>query len=225
MRGDGNPAPWKISNPTSLPSSSLCSGQVLQYAYDFQKARLIVREMIDLMVLDLIDKELVTDQIVLTIGYDIENLTNPDIRKLYKGEITTDQYGRRIPKHAHGTANLDRHTASARLITDASLELYDRIINKNLLIRRITVSANHVIDENAIPQTESFEQLDLFTDYAALQKKQEEEKEALKKEKQMQQAMLSIKKKYGKNAVLKGMNLEDGAMTLQRNNQIGGHQA
>ena len=206
-------------------SSSLCSGQVLQYAYDFQKARLIVREMIDLMVLDLIDKELVTDQIVLTIGYDIENLTNPDIRKLYKGEITTDQYGRRIPKHAHGTANLDRHTASARLITDASLELYDRIINKNLLIRRITVSANHVIDENAIPQTESFEQLDLFTDYAALQKKQEEEKEALKKEKQMQQAMLSIKKKYGKNAVLKGMNLEDGAMTLQRNNQIGGHQA
>ena len=206
-------------------SSSLCSGQVLQYAYDFQKARLIVREMIDLMVLDLIDKELVTDQIVLTIGYDIENLTNPDIRKLYKGEITTDQYGRRIPKHAHGTANLDRHTASARLITDAALELYDRIINKNLLIRRITVSANHVIDENAIPQTESFEQLDLFTDYAALQKKQEEEKEALKKEKQMQQAMLSIKKKYGKNAVLKGMNLEDGAMTLQRNNQIGGHQA
>lgn len=110
-------------------------------------------------------------------------------------------------------------TPLARLITDASLELYDRIINKNLLIRRITVSANHVIDENAIPQTESFEQLDLFTDYAALQKKQEEEKEALKKEKQMQQAMLSIKKKYGKNAVLKGMNLEDGARPYSCNNK------
>lgn len=206
-------------------SSNIGSGQVLQCPYDHKKARLIVQEMTDLLVLDLVDKGLVTDQLVLTVGYDIENLSNPDIRKRYKGEIVTDHYGRRIPKHAHGTANLERKTSSTMLITDAVMELYDRIADKDLLVRRINVTANHVVEENTAEETPSFEQLDLFTDYDALEKARQEEEAKLKREKQLQQAMLTIKKKYGRNAILKGMNLEEGAMTRERNRQIGGHKA
>lgn len=206
-------------------SSSIGSGQVLQCPYDYEKARLIVREMTDLLVLDLVDKGLVTGQMVLTIGYDIENLTDPAIRKLYHGEIVTDRYGRKIPKHAHGTANLDRQTSSTMLIMDAVLDLYDQIIDKNLLVRRINVTASHVTEEHAAARPPAFEQLDLFTDYEALEKKQQEEDAKLAREKQLQQAMLDIKKKYGKNAILKGMNLEEGAMSKERNQQIGGHKA
>ena len=206
-------------------TNSLCSGQVLQYPYDFDKAKLIVREMTDLLVLDLVDKGLVMDQIVLTVGYDIENLSNPEISKSYQGSITTDHYGRKIPKHAHGTANLGRQTSSTKLIMDAVMELYDRIVDKKLLVRRINITANHVVDESSVVKADSFEQLDLFTDYEAVQKKRAEEEATLEREKRMQQAVLSIKKKFGKNAILKGMNLEEGATTVDRNRQIGGHKA
>jgi DNA polymerase V len=205
--------------------NSISSGQVLQCPYEFDKARLVVREMTDLLVLDLVDKGLVTDQMVLTIGYDIENLTDPTRRKLYKGVITTDHYGRQIPKHAHGSINLDRQTSSTHIIMDAVTKLFDRIVDKNLLVRRITVVANHVVDEKSVEKKEEFVQLDLFTDYDALREQQEQEETALEREKRIQQAMLSIKKKYGKNAILKGMNLEEGATAKSRNSQIGGHKA
>jgi DNA polymerase V len=205
--------------------NSISSGQVLQCPYEFDKARLVVREMTDLLVLDLVDKGLVTDQMVLTIGYDIENLTDPTRRKLYKGAITTDHYGRQIPKHAHGSINLERQTSSTHIIMDAVTKLFDRIVDKNLLVRRITVVANHVVDEKSVEKKEEFVQLDLFTDYDALREQQEQEETALEREKRIQQAMLSIKKKYGKNAILKGMNLEEGATAKSRNSQIGGHKA
>ena len=206
-------------------NNSICSGMVLQCAYTVENARLVVREMTDLMSLDLVEKGMVTDQIVLTVGYDIENLSRPEIRKKYHGPITTDHYGRQVPKHGHGTQNLKKATASTRLLMEAAEELFDRIVNPELLIRRITITANHVVRESEVQQTISFEQLDLFTDYDALEKQRKEEDAELEKEKKMQQAMLSIKKKFGKNAILKGMNLEEGAMARQRNDQIGGHKA
>lgn len=205
--------------------NSLSSGQVLQCPYDFEKAKLIVREMTDLLVLDLVEKGLVTDQMVLTVGYDTDNLMNQKIAKNYKGEITVDHYGRRVPKHAHGTANLDKHTSSTKHITDAVMELYDRVVNPELLVRRINVVANHLISENSVAENISYEQLNLFTDYETLRKQQEEEKKALSRERKLQETMLKVKKKYGKNAMLKGMNLQEGAMTVERNNQIGGHKA
>lgn len=206
-------------------TNSICSGQVLHCPYDTEKGKLVVREMTDLLVLDLVDKKLVTDQIVLTVGYDIENLTDPKIKNSYKGEVTTDHYGRKIPKHAHGTANLSRKTSSTQIIVDAAMSLYDRIINPKLFIRRVTVAANHLVDEAQTRETEQFEQLDLFTDYAALEREHKEEEEKLSKERKLQEAMLSVKKKYGKNAILKGMNLQEGATARDRNRQIGGHKA
>ena len=206
-------------------TNSICSGQVLQCPYDFDKARLVVREMVDLMVLDLVDKGLVTDQIVLTIGYDIENLTDPSRRAKYGGEVTTDHYGRKIPKHAHGTKNLYRQTSSTSLITNATMELYDKIVDRELLIRRITVVANRLIDESKAKQQDCYEQLNLFTDYAENNHKKTEEEAKLEREKRMQRAMLDIKKKFGKNAILKGMNLQEGATAKGRNEQIGGHKA
>ena len=206
-------------------NSSLSSGQVLQSPYTFDKAKLIVREMMDLLVLDLVEKQLLTDQIVLTIGYDIENLINPEISRLYNGPITTDSYGRKVPKHAHGRINLDRQTSSTKLIIDAVSELYDRIVDKSLLVRRITVVANHLVDEKNAEKEKPFTQLDLFTDYSNLQEQQKKENQALEREKRMQKAILEIKKKYGKNAILKGMNLEEGATSKERNDQIGGHRA
>ncbi len=204
-------------------TNSICSGQVLQCPYDSEKAKLIVKEMTDLLVLDLVEKKSVTDQMVLTIGYDIDNLTDSKIKNQYKGEIATDHYGRRVPKPAHGTVNLNRQTSSTQIITDAVLNLYDRIINPNLLIRRVTVAANHLIDEAQAREEKQFEQLDLFTDYAALERERKDEEERLSKEKKLQEAMLSVKKKFGKNAILKGMNLQEGATTIERNRQIGGH--
>lgn len=205
--------------------NSLSTGQVLQCPYTAQKAKLIVREMTDLLVLDLVDKKLVTDQMVLTVGYDIESLTNPEIRRKYHGEVTTDRYGRHVPKHAHGTANLSCQTSSTKLIMKAVEELYDRIINPDLLVRRITVVASRVVPEREADQKEVFEQLDLFTDYQALEQEREQEKKELDKEKRIQKAILDIQKKYGKNAVLRGMNFEEGATTRERNGQIGGHKA
>lgn len=200
-------------------TNSVCSGQVLHCPYDYEKAKLIVKEMTDQMVLDLVDKGLVTDQLVLTIGYDIENLSNPNLKYQYKGEVTIDRYGRKVPKHAHGTANLEKKTSSTRLITNAVMDLYDRIVDEHLLVRRITITANKLVDEKSVKQEDEYQQLDLFTDYEAQRKKQAEEEEKLERERRMQEAMLSIKKKFGKNAVLKGMNLEEGATAKDRNEQ------
>lgn len=204
-------------------TNSIGSGQVLHCAYTFDKAKLIVREMTDLLVLDLVDKRLVTDQLVLTVGYDIENLRNPEIKKSYNGEITTDHYGRDIPKSARGTVNLDRQTSSTKLIMDAVIGLFDSIVDENLLIRRVNITANHVVDESTVVRKDNFEQLDFFADYEDIGKSKEEEKEKLIRERKMQDTILEIKKKYGKNAIIKGMNLEEGATTLERNRQIGGH--
>jgi DNA polymerase V len=205
--------------------NTLGSGQVLQSAYTTDRARLIVREMTDLLVLDMVDKGLVTDQMVLTVGYDVESLSNPEIRKKYRGEVTRDYYGRQVPKHAHGTANLPFPTSSTKIIMDAVTQLYDRIVNPDLLVRRVNVCASRIIAESAVSAEENYEQMDLFTDYEALEQKRKEEQEELAKEKRIQHAILDIQKKYGKNALLKGMNLEEGAMTKERNGQIGGHKA
>ncbi len=206
-------------------TNSLSSGQVLQCPYDFAGGKLIVREMTDLLVLDLVEKKLVTDQMVLTIGYDIENLANPKTREKYKGEVTTDRYGRKVPKHAHGTANLGAKTSSTQKIVDAVMELYDRIVDPSLSVRRVTVAANRLTDESEAIEPQQYEQLDLFTDYGALEKEKEAQKARLAKERKLQEAMIAVKKKYGKNAILKGTNLQEGAMTMERNRQIGGHKA
>ncbi len=199
----------------------ICSGQVLSDASTYERGKLITREMIDLLVLDLVDQGLVTDQVVLTVGYDIENLTDPTISQSYTGPITTDAYGRKVPKHAHSTVNLGEHTASTIKITEAVMGLYQRIVDPRLLIRRINMSANHLLPEDAVRQDKPFQQLDLFTDLNRLA----EEKQRLEREKRRQHALLVIRKKYGKNAILKGMNLEEGATAIERNGQIGGHRA
>ena len=199
-------------------TNSLSSGQVLQTPYYFDKAKLVTREMAEALALDLVEKSLVTNQVVLTIGYDIDNLTDENIQ--YNGEIVTDFYGRKIPKHAHGTANIPRYTASSKMIVDATMELYDKIIDKSLLVRRITIAVCKLQKEKDVINNQ-IEQLDLFTDY----EKKNKQEENLAKEKRMQEAVLSIKKKYGKNAILKGMNLEEGATAKERNSQIGGHKA
>ncbi len=205
-------------------NKSIVSGQVLQCPYEFEKARLVVREMADALALDLVDKGLVTNQIVLTVGYDIENLSDPKRSAGYKGPVTTDHYGRKVPKHAHGTANLDRYSSSTKEIVRAALELYDRIMDKKLLVRRLSISANRLLPEADAPK-QTVEQLDLFTDYAAQEKQQEEDAAALARERKMQETMLDIKRRFGKNAILKGMNLEEGATAKERNNTIGGHHA
>lgn len=206
-------------------NKSLCEGQVLHCPYDFDGTRLIVREMLELLSLKLVSQKLVTNQIVLTIGYDIENLTDDERRRKYCGEITTDYYGRKVPKAGHGTANIGKYTASTILITKAVLKLFDDIVDRDLLVRRVNISANHIISEADVPETKTHEQLDLFSDYEQIQKDREKEELALKKERAIQKATLKIKERYGKNAVLKGFNLQEGATTIQRNKQIGGHLA
>ena len=211
----------KAYKPTT---NSLGSGQVLHCAYTNEKARLISREMADQLVLDLVDKGLVTDSVVLTVGYDIENLTDPERRKQYRGEVVTDHYGRQIPKHAHGTVNLPRYNSSTNMIVEAVVQLFDRITDPNLLVRRINLVACHILPEHLAVQPADYTQLDLFADPAADRRREEEEAE-LKRERRRQQAVLTIKKKYGKNAIIKGMNLEEGATAMDRNGQIGGHKA
>ena len=206
-------------------TKSISSGQVLQTAYGFAKAKLIVREMTDLLVFDLVAKGLVTDQMVLTLGYDIENLTNPEISGAYTGEVTLDQYGRKTPKQAHGTINLEQQTSSTMLIMDAMMELFDRIADENLLVRRINITANRLVDESSIVKKASVEQLDFFTDYTEVKQKNAEQAALLEREKTIQETVIKIKNKFGKNSVLKGMNLEEGATTTDRNRQIGGHKA
>ena len=238
-------------------NNSVSSGQVLQQPYDYEKTKIIVREMTESLVLDLVSKSLVTDQVVLTIGYDIENLTDPDRAKAYRGPVKVDHYGRKVPKHAHGTGNLDGYTSSTQHIMDVMMRLFDRIVNPTLLTRRITVVANHVVPESSVEKATAT-QMDLFSDYhleleepdsaeVSQQKKLsfggkdlssgttesnsdfqsmlEETENVRRKERKLQEAMLSIQKKYGKNAILKGTNLKEGATTMERNKQIGGHKA
>lgn len=206
-------------------SNSLGSGQVLKCPYTFQKAKLVVREMADSLALDLVDKKLMTDQIVLTVGYDVENLSDPGIRGGYSGAVTTDRYGRQIPKHANGTANLGKYSSSSKLIIDAASGLFERITDKKLLIRRLYLTANRVKGEGSVPEDTGGEQLDIFTDYTKEEEKRKAEALELARERKKQEAMLDIKRKYEKNAILKGMNLEDGATAQDRNQQIGGHKA
>lgn len=204
---------------------SIASGQVLHEPYAFADARLVLREMLDLLALNLVEKRLATDQLVLVVGYDRASLTDPARRAQYDGPVVTDHYGRAVPKHAHGTASLGGHTNSARLLTDAVLAVYDRVVQPALLVRRLTLSANHLRDADAAQAKPQYEQLDLFTDYAARQRRESEQAAALAREQHMQQAILSIKRKFGKNAILKGMDLQQAATTRARNDQIGGHRA
>ena len=206
-------------------TNSLSLGQVLSAPYNYEQAKLIVKEMTDSLVLDLVEKHLVTNQLVLTMEYDIENLTNIEIKKLYKGEVTTDRYGRNIPKHAHGTINLKERTSSTKLILEAIQELYERIINKKLLVRKIYVVANNVVNESEIEELKQNEQISLFIDYKKQEQEKIEKNKERKKENNLQHAILDIKKKYGKNAILKGMNLEKDGTMKDRNSQIGGHRA
>ena len=203
--------------------NSISSGQVLHCPYNYKKAKLIVKEMADQLALDLVAKKIVTDQLVLTIGYDIDNLKISEIRDKYEGKITVDHYGRSVPKHSHGTINLDHHTSSAKLIMEKMLELYEKVVNKNLLIRRITVVANNVIKEDNVKVTPKYEQIDLFTNIQQQEEQRKVQKEKEKEENKLQNVLLSIKGKYGKNAILKGMNLVEGGTTIDRNSQIGGH--
>lgn len=253
---------------------SFSAGQVLQCPYDFEKARIVVLEMADAAALDLVEKRLTADQMVLTVVYDKDNLTDPAIREKYKGPVKKDWYGRMAPKPAHGTVSLGRHTSSSRIITDAVLSLYDRIVDPDLMVRRIFLVTNHVIEEaetkkttvidgnpSAFPDGKnnreknqekesasgregsretsiaikpdngesgaagSWQQLDLFTDYEVLEAEKEREKAALEKERRLQEAMLEIRRKYGKNAILKGTSLQEGATMRDRNQSIGGHKA
>lgn len=208
-------------------SNSLSIGQVLKSPYEHDKTRLIVKEMADLLVLDLVDKRVTTNQIVLTIGYDIENLSKPEIRDRYKGEVTYDRYGRGVPKHSHGTANLGHFSSSTREIVPKVVELFDRIANPLLLSRRINIAACNLAPEEVLESElrPEYEQLDLFTDYEALERERQAKALEIKKENRLQHAVLDIKKKYGKNALLKGMNLEEGGTTIERNGQVGGHKA
>ena len=243
---------------------SLVSGQVLQNAYTYEKTRIVVREMMELLALDLVDKGLLTNQIVLTVGYDIENLSDPERRKAYKGEITVDGYGREVPKHAHGTGNLPFSTASTKLTTDCVLEVFDRVVDESLLTRRISITANNLVLESEYKRESEVasaepEQISMFdmlargddshapervsskeaTAYSEQDKPNstmvaesisgsagnDNDEDTLEKEKQVQEAMLKIKKRFGKNAILKGTNLQEGATAKERNAQIGGHKA
>ena len=202
-------------------SNSISSGQVLTCPYPADKAKLVMREMTDLLVLDLVDKGLMTDQMVLTVGYDVDNLLDPERHQRYKGPVETDRYGRKVPKYAHGTANLPAYSSSTREITQAVMELFDRIVDKELLVRRMTIAACRILTEGAVSRGAPMEQLDLFAQPEAA----EAQEACRQREKRRQQAVLEIQKKYGKNAILKGMNLEEGATARERNRQIGGHKA
>lgn len=228
-------------------ATSISSGQVLTRPYEYEETRLIVKEMTELLSMDLVRKGIMTKQVVLTIGYDIDNLTRDDIASKYTGEVTIDRYGRRVPKHAHGTENLKKYTSSSVLLTEAMMKLFDRVVNPDLLTRRLTVVANDVVTEKEAADKNQYEQMDLFSDFGLTTmvneagaanngkvgvKKVEEIVEKLhpdsekeERQKRVQEAALKIKDKYGKNAILKGMNLQQGGTTIERNAQIGGHKA
>ncbi len=200
-------------------STSTSAGQVLSRPYTFEETRIIVLEMVDKLVLELVEKGLMTDQIVLTVGYDIENLTDSDRRAEYHGDITTDYYGRQVPKHARGTANMGRYTSSTRLITEKTLELFDRILDKSLLTRRLTITANRLLTEEAAKATAHGEQLTIFDAPETVAEKEAEEE----LEKRKQKALIAIKNRFGPNAIMKGTSYQEAATGIERNKSIGGH--
>lgn len=202
---------------------SICSGQVLTCAYEYEKALVVVQEMAEGLALDLLDKGLVTDQLVLDVGYDVDNIKRTDINANYSGDIVTDRFGRQTPKPAHGSENLDKPAFAASRLVGAATRLFERVANPMLLVRRMSLTANHVAPESHI--TEKPQQLDLFADYEAIRREQEAERKAIEKERRLMQATLSLKKKFGKNALLKGLDWQDGATARERNTQIGGHKA
>ncbi len=207
-------------------SNSISAGQVLKHPYSFEKGLLIAREMTDLLVLDLVDKKMQTDQIVLTVCYDIENFADETRRAAYRGELQTDRYGRTVPKEAHGSVNLPGYTSSTCVILEQVTGLYRRIVNRNLSVRRMYIVANHVLPEQEVPKREvPAEQLDIFTDQRETEERERLEREAMQEERQLQETVIALHKKFGKNAVIKGMNLEEGATTVERNKLIGGHRA
>ena len=205
--------------------NSFSNGQVLSSPYNNKKARVVIMEMADSMALKLVSLRLVTDQVTIYVGYDAENLTNETIRAKYHGEIKANYYGKMVPKPAHGTASLPHPTSSTRLITEAVTRLYDEIVDKNLLIRRLNITVNNVIREEKVTKEGCTIQLDLFTDYEQKRKQEQTEKKRLDKERRLQETQISIKKRFGKNSILRGLNFEDGATAKERNNQIGGHKA
>ena len=205
-------------------SNSLSSGQVLQEPYPWHKARIVLHEMADAIALDLVSRRMVTDQLTLTIGYDVQSLRNPAIRNQYIGPVVNDRYGRAVPKHSHGTANLECPSSSEKAITEALLGLYDRIADRSLLVRRLTIAANHVVPEGKASRQSAYSgQLDLFEDHEAVERENAAKQERLDKERRLQEAKLAIKQRFGKNAILKGLNFEEGATAKDRNKQIGGH--
>jgi DNA polymerase V len=207
-------------------SQSLSSGQVLTRPYSFEEGRIVVQEMADGLSMDLVRKGLLTDQVVLNVNYDIENLSDSARSKKYKGPIVQDWYGRQVPKGVHGSQNLGRQTASTSLIMGAVRDIYDRIVDKNLLVRRFNIAVMHIVPEAEAKQSEEIPvQMDLFTDYEALERQKRAEKAELEKERSMQKALLTIKDKYGKNAIVKGLNMQEGATAMERNKQVGGHKA
>lgn len=206
-------------------TKSISSGQVLASAYTYDKALNVIKEMADSIALKLVEKRLVTNQIVLHVGYDVESLTNSEIRSQYHGRIRKDHYGRMVPYYAHGTTNIDSYTSSSRIITAHVTEVFKRVVNPILLIRRLNITVNRLIFEDMIPQQSAGVQLDLFTDYESLEKKHRQEKEILDREHRRQETIINLRKKFGKNSVLKGINYADGATQRERNQQIGGHKA
>ncbi len=206
-------------------TNSISTGQVLHCAYDYDKTRLVVREMADALSLDLVEKRLVTSGIVLMLGYDAENLSDPERRRKYGGEVTTDHYGRSVPKHARGTVSFEKHTSSSKIITEAVTEVLESVADKGLLVRRINIAAMNVIPEERAAELKRVVQLDIFTDYDERAREEAAAEEYLRRERKKQDALIEIKKRYGKNAIVKGMNLEEGATAIDRNNQIGGHKA
>lgn len=202
-------------------STSISSGQVLTRPYTFEETRIIIREMVDKLVLELVEKGLLTDQIVLMVGYDIENLTDSNRRESYKGEIKTDRYGREVPKHARGTANMGKHTSSTKLITEKTLELFEKIVDKNMLTRRITITANHLLEESEVESSSGGEQLTLFDAPEDIAQKEADEA----REKRMQKTLLDIKHRFGPNSILKGTSFQDASTAKERNESIGGHKA
>ncbi len=206
-------------------SKSLSQGQVLSRPYSAKEGRIIVREMADQLSMDLVRKGLFTDQIVLDVGYDIENLRDSKIRSKYTGPIETDHYGREVPKSVHGSHNLGKHTSSTNRIMEAVTTVYDRIVDQGLLVRRFNIAVTHLLTQEEIKVDDTLEQLDLFTDYAEIERKRQEEKAAIDRERRMQKALLDIRDKFGKNAIVKGLNMQEGATAMERNKQVGGHKA
>ena len=202
-------------------TNSISSGQVLHCPYDYEKTKLIVKEMAEQLSLDLVRKDLITSKLVLDIGYDVSNLSNSNLSSFYTGEIKLDHYGRKVPEHGHGTINIDHKTSSTKIITNKFIELFETIINKDLLTRRITLTAQDVVNEDDYKNILAYEQMDMFIDYNELAKQRQKERA----EKSLQKAVLNIKSRYGKNAILKGINFVEGGTAIARNGQIGGHRS